>query len=109
MKNMLKSKIKKGDTVKVMTGKSKGHVGRVIAMVPNKGVAFVEGASIVSRHTKPNAQHPDGGIIKKESPIHLSNLMLVDGKGNASKVGVKIDKKTGKKSKYFKTTGEIIK
>ena len=109
MKNMLKSKIKKGDTVKVMTGKSKGHVGRVIAMVPNKGVAFVEGASIVSRHTKPNAQHPDGGIIKKESPIHLSNLMLVDGKGNPSKVGVRFDEKTGKKNRFFKTTGEILK
>ena len=109
MKNMLKSKIKKGDTVKVMTGKSKGHVGRVISMVPNKGIAFVEGASIVSRHTKPNAQHPDGGIIKKESPLHLSNLMLVDGKGNPSKVGVKFDKKTRKKNRFFKTTGEILK
>ena len=109
MKNMLRSKIKKGDTVKVMTGKSKGHVGRVISVVPNKGVAFVEGASIVSRHTKPNAQYPEGGIIKKESPIHLSNLMLVDGKGNHSKLGVKFDKKTGKKNRFFKTTGEIVK
>ena len=106
---MLKSKIKKGDTVKVITGKSKGHVGRIISMLPNKGVAFVEGANIVSRHTKPNAKHQEGGIIKKESPIHLSNLMLVDSKGNASKVGVRFDKKTGAKNRFLKKTGEILK
>ena len=106
---MLKIKLKKGDTVKVITGKSKGHVGRIIDVNPDKGVALVEGASIVSRHTKPNANNPEGGIIKKESPINLSNLMLVDSKGNASRVGVKFDKKTGKKNRYFKKTGEIIK
>tara|TARA_B100000945_G_scaffold308719_1_gene298754 strand:+ start:4126 stop:4446 length:321 start_codon:yes stop_codon:yes gene_type:complete len=106
---MWKLKFKKGDNVKITTGRSKGHVGRIISMFPKKSVALIEGANLVSRHTKPNSENPDGGIIKKEAPIHLSNLMLVDGKGNASKVGVKIDKKTGKKSKYFKTTGEIIK
>ena len=106
---MLKSKLKKGDNVKVITGKSKGHVGRIIAVIPNKGVALVEGAAIVSRHTKPNAQHQDGGIIKKESPINLSNLMLVDSKGNASRIGVRFDEKTGKKNRYFKKTGQIIK
>ncbi len=106
---MWKLKFKKGDNVKITTGRSKGHVGRIISMFPKKSVALIEGANLVSRHTKPNSKNPDGGIIKKEAPIHLSNLMLVDGKGNASKVGVKIDKKTGKKSKYFKTTGEIIK
>ena len=105
----MKSKFKKGDNVKVMCGKSKGHVGRIIAMMPSKGVAYVEGAAIVSRHTKPNAQHQEGGIIKKESSINLSNLMLVDSKGNPSKIGIKIDKKTGKKNRYFKKTGEIIK
>ena len=92
-----------------MTGKSKGHIGRVISVVPNKNVAYVEGAGIVSRHTKPNSQNPDGGIIKKESPISISNLMLVDGKGNHSKVGVKFDEKTGKRQRFFKTTGEIVK
>lgn len=106
---MFKTKLKKGDNVKVMTGKSKGHVGRIISMVPNKGVAFVEGANMVSRHTKPNSQHPDGGIVKKESPINLSNLMLVDSKGNPSKIGIKIDKKSGKKNRYFKKSGEIVK
>ena len=102
-------KIKKGDNVKVMVGKSKGHVGRVISMNPSKSVAFVEGANIVSRHTKPNAKNQEGGIIKKESAIHLSNLMLVDSKGNTSKIGFKFDKKTGKKNRFFKKTGEILK
>ena len=106
---MLKTKLKKGDNVKVMTGKSKGHIGRIISMQPAKGVAFVEGANMVSRHTKPNSQHPDGGIIKKESSIHLSNLMLVDSKGDASRLGMKIDKKSGKKNRYFKKSGEIVK
>ncbi len=102
-------KLKKGDNVKVMCGKSKGHIGRIISMFPNKGVAIVEGASISTKHAKPNNDNPEGGIIKKEAPINLSNLMLVDNKGNASKIGVKIDKKTGKKNRYFKTTGEIVK
>ena len=109
MKNISKLKLKKGDNVKVMCGKSKDHVGRIIAMFPDKGVALVEGANIVSRHTKPNSESPDGGIIKKEAPIHLSNLMLVDSKGNPSRVGIKIDVKTGKKNRYFKKTGEIVK
>ena len=106
---MLKTKIKKGDTVKVMVGKSKGHIGRVIAMSPSKAVAFVEGANIVNRHTKPNSKYPDGGIIKKEAPIHLSNLMLVDSKGVASRIGIKMDKKTGKRNRFLKKTGEILK
>ena len=105
----LKSKLKKGDNVKVISGKSKGHVGRIIAMMPNKDSALVEGAAIVTRHTKPNAQYPEGGIIKKESPIHLSNLMLVDSTGVASRIFVKLDKKTGKKNRYFKKTGKIVK
>ena len=108
-KNIFKTKLKKGDNVKVMIGKSKGHIGRIISMLPTKGVAFVEGANMVSRHTKPNSQYPDGGIIQKEGPINLSNLMLVDSKGNASRIGVKIDKKSGKKSRYFKKSGEIVK
>ena len=84
-------------------------IGRIISVVPNKNVAYVEGAGIVSRHTKPNSQNPDGGIIKKESPISISNLMMVDGKGNHSKVGVRFDEKTGKRQRFFKTTGEIVK
>jgi large subunit ribosomal protein L24 len=106
---MTKLKLKLGDSVKVMTGKSKGHVGRIISIMVNQNRALVEGANMVSRHTKPSAKNQDGGIIKKESPINLSNLMLVDSKGNPSKVGIKIDTKTGKKNRYFKKTGELIK
>jgi|TARA_B110000444_G_C18460275_1_gene419908 large subunit ribosomal protein L24 len=106
---MAKLKLKLGDSVKVMTGKSRGHVGRIISMMIDKNRALVEGANMVSRHTKPNAKNKEGGILKKESPINLSNLMLVDSKGNPSKVGVKIDKKTGNKNRYFKKTGELIK
>ena len=106
---MSKIKIKKGDNVKVMTGRSKGHVGRVISMSPSNGVAWVEGANIVSKHTKPNNTNADGGIVKQEASINISNLMLVDSKGNASRVGVRVDKKTGKKNRYFKKSGEIIK
>ncbi|MBJ05421.1 MAG: 50S ribosomal protein L24 [Flavobacteriales bacterium] len=102
-------KIKKGDNVKVMVGKSKGHIGRVISMNPSKNTAFVEGANLVSRHTKPNAKNQEGGIIKKEAAIHLSNLMNVDSKGNPSRIGIKMDKKTGSKQRYFKKTGDILK
>jgi len=109
MKNMFKNKLKLGDNVKVITGKSKGHIGRIISMIPNKGVALVEGANIISKHTKPNAQSPDGGIIKKEAPINVSNLMLVDDKGKASRIGIQINKKSGKKERYFKKSGDKVK
>tara|TARA_B100000902_G_C27114927_1_gene815563 strand:+ start:299 stop:619 length:321 start_codon:yes stop_codon:yes gene_type:complete len=106
---MSKLKLKKGDNVKVICGKSKGHIGRIISMLPSKGVAVVEGANIVTKHSKPNTDTPEGGIIKKEAAISISNLMMVDNKGNTSRIGVKIDKKTGKRNRYFKTTGEIVK
>ena len=66
---MWKLKLKKGDNVKIITGKSKGHVGRIISVFPNKGVALVEGANMVSRHTKPNSDNPDGGLLKKKLPF----------------------------------------
>ncbi len=106
---MSKLKLKKGDNVKVICGKSKGHIGRIISMLPSKGVAVVEGANIVTKHSKPNTDTPEGGIIKKEAAISISNLIMVDNKGNTSRIGVKIDKKTGKRNRYFKTTGEIVK
>ena len=93
----------------MICGKSKGHIGRIISMLPSKGVAVVEGANIVTKHSKPNTDTPEGGIIKKEAAISISNLIMVDNKGNTSRIGVKIDKKTGKRNRYFKTTGEIVK
>jgi large subunit ribosomal protein L24 len=101
--------IKKGDTVRVIAGESKGQEGKVLEVVTKKDRAVVEGANIVSKHTKPNAKHPQGGIIKQEAPIHVSNLMVVEpGTGKPTRIGRKINAE-GKKVRYSKKTGEEIK
>lgn len=100
--------IKKGDTVIVLTGEDKGKTGRVLSVYPNEDRAIVEGVRIVSRHTKPNAEHTDGGIIKQEAPIQISNLSLIDPKsGKATRVGIKVE--NGKKVRVAKKSGEVIK
>ena len=103
-------KIKKGDTVIVIAGddkSSKPH--RVLEVLREEGKAIVEGVNIVSKSTKPNAKAPQGGIIKKEAPINLSNLALVDPKtGKPTRVGFRFDE-NGKKVRYSKKTGEEIK
>src|ERR1700712_3358104 len=87
-----KLKIRKGDLVKVIAGDSKGTQGKIIEVILANGRAIVEGANLVSKHTKPNAANPNGGIIKKEAAIHISNLMLVDPKsGKATRVGRKLN------------------
>lgn len=101
--------IKKGDTVMVISGESKGMQGRVLVVDPKAYKAIVEGVNQVSKHTKPNAENPKGGIIKKEAYIHLSNLKVVDGKGNATRIGRKTDEKTNKSVRYSKKSGEVIK
>lgn len=107
---MSKLHIKKGDTVKVIAGNSKGQEGKVIEMHISKNRALVEGVNLVSKHSKPNAASPQGGIIKQEASIHISNLMLVDPKsGTATRIGRKIDEKSGKLTRYSKKTGEVIK
>ncbi|MFO7789498.1 MAG: 50S ribosomal protein L24 [Bacteroidota bacterium] len=100
--------IKKGDTVMVIAGESRGYQGKVLQVIPKKNKAIVEGANVVSRHSKPDAQNTEGGIIKKEAPIHLSNLMVVDPKeGKPTRVGRKIE--DNKLIRYSKITGEEIK
>jgi large subunit ribosomal protein L24 len=107
---MVKIKIKKNDTVIVTTGNSKGVKGKVVKVLPKENRAMVEGANLVSKHTKPNAANPQGGIVKQESAIHISNLVMVDPKsGEATKVGRKIDEKTGQIVRYSKNSGEVIK
>ena len=107
---MAKIKIKKNDTVIVTTGNSKGVKGKVIKVYPSKNRAMVEGANMVSKHTKPNAASPQGGIVKQEASIHISNLVLVDpSTGEATKIGRKVDEKTGKIVRYSKNSGEVIK
>jgi len=104
----MKIHIKKGDTVKVISGDSKGSQGKVLMVDRDKYRALVEGVNLVSKHTKANAKNPQGGIIKKEAPIHISNLMLLDSKGNATRVGRKLSD-NGKLVRYSKKSGEEIK
>jgi large subunit ribosomal protein L24 len=101
--------IKKGDTVYVISGESRGQQGRVLDVVTKEEKAIVEGVNMVSRHTKPNAKHTQGGIIKKEAPIRISNLMLVDpSTGKPTRIGRKLDE-NNKLVRYSKKTGEEIK
>jgi large subunit ribosomal protein L24 len=101
--------IKKGDTVMVITGESKGQKGRVLEVNRAKERAIVEGINMVSKHTKPNSKAPQGGIVKKEAPIHLSNLMLIDPtSGKPTRIGKKLNEKN-KLVRYSKKSGEEIK
>ncbi|PID93716.1 MAG: 50S ribosomal protein L24 [Bacteroidetes bacterium] len=100
--------IKKGDTVKVIAGDSKGQKGRVLVVETKKERAIVEGVNLISKHTRPNADNPQGGIVKKEAPIHISNLMVVDGSGNATRIGRRPGK-DGRLVRYSKKSGEEIK
>ena len=87
---MSKINIKKGDTVVVIAGEDKGKTGRVLAVLRDKDRAIVEGVNIVTKATKPSAQYPQGGLVKKEAPIHISNINLADPKsGKPTRIGVK--------------------
>jgi large subunit ribosomal protein L24 len=87
---MKKFKIKSGDTVKVIAGDHKGSEGKVLQIIKEKDRVLVEGVNLVSKHTKPNAQNPQGGIVKKEASLHISNIMLVED-GVAVRVGYQVD------------------
>lgn len=87
---MKKFKIKSGDTVKVIAGDHKGSEGKVLQIIKDKDRVLVEGVNLVSKHTKPSAQSPQGGIVKKEASLHVSNVMLVED-GVAVRVGFKVD------------------
>lgn len=101
--------IKKGDSVIVITGESKGQKGRVLEVDRKKDRAIVEGLNMISKHTKPNSKSPQGGIVKKEAPIHLSNLMLIDpASGKPTRIGRRLNDKN-KLVRYSKKSGEEIK
>ena len=100
--------IKKGDIVKVIAGDSKGQEGKVLKVLIDDYKAIVEGINLVHKNTKPNAKNTKGGIVKKEAPIHISNLMLIDNTGKPARIGRKTDGK-GKLVRYSKKTGEVIK
>jgi large subunit ribosomal protein L24 len=100
--------IKKGDIVFVNTGEDRGKTGRVLQVLVKKERAIVEGVNMVSKHTKPSAKNPQGGIIKKEASIHLSNLNLLDPKsGKPTRLGRRKEK--GVMIRYAKRSGEVIK
>jgi len=101
--------IKKGDMVFVNAGESKGKTGRVLEVMPKKDRAIVEGVNMVSKHTKPNSKNPQGGIVKQEAGIHISNLQVVDPvSGKATRIGRRIGE-NGKLVRYAKKSGEEIK
>ena len=97
--------IKKGDMVQVISGDSKGTTGKVLKVLVKEQKVVVEGVNKVSRHTRPNNEYPEGGIIQKEAPIDISNVMLMFN-GKATRVGFKMD--GDKKVRYAKSTGEVI-
>ncbi len=103
----MKIYIKKDDLVEVSAGIAKGQQGRVISVDREKYRAIVEGLNIVTKHTKPSAANPQGGITKKEAGIHISNLLVVDPKsGKGSRIGYK--ESEGKSVRYFKKSGELV-
>ncbi|MBS7318053.1 MAG: 50S ribosomal protein L24 [Candidatus Cryptobacteroides sp.] len=105
---MKKFHIRKGDTVFVNAGNDKGKTGKVLEVLREKDRVVVEGINMVSKHTKPNAQHPQGGIIKQEAAIHISNVQLLDPKTSApTRVAMKVV--DGKKVRVAKKSGEEIK
>ena len=103
----MKLRIKTGDTVRVIAGDHKGSEGKVVSVDREKNKAIVEGINRVSKHEKPSAQNPQGGIVKKEAPIHVSNLSLIDAKsGDITRVGFEV--RDGKKVRFSKKSNEVI-
>lgn len=100
---MKKFKLKSGDTVKVIAGDHKGSEGKVLQIIKDKDRVLVEGVNLVSKHTKPSAQSPQGGIVKKEASLHISNVMLVED-GVAVRVGYNVDGDT--KTRVSKKTNK---
>ncbi|MFJ7935168.1 50S ribosomal protein L24 [Sporosarcina sp. NPDC096371] len=99
--------VKKGDKVMVITGKDKGKTGVILVAYPKKDRVLVEGINIVKKHTKPNQENPQGGIISQEAAIHVSNVMVIDPKtGEPSRVGYTIE--NGKKVRVAKKSGEKL-
>ena len=102
---MASLKIKKGDTVKVIAGKDKGAEGKVLSVDAKNHKVVVEGVGMITKHTKPSAMNQNGGIIQKEAPIDISNVMYVH-KGQPTRVGFKL--KNDKKLRFAKSTGKVI-
>jgi large subunit ribosomal protein L24 len=105
---MAKLILKKGDLVKVISGEARGQEGKIIYIDIKKMRAIVEGVNMISKSEKPNAKNTNGGIVKKEGSIHISNLMFVEG-GKTVRLGRRTDEKTNKTERYSKKTKEAVK
>ena len=106
---MTKLHLKKGDSVQVIAGEYKGGQGKVLEVFPAKSRAIVEGVNVVTKHVKPSAANPQGGITEEEVPIHISNLMVLDPKsGEPTRIGRRVNDE-GKIERYSKTSGEVLK
>ncbi|MDU8885919.1 50S ribosomal protein L24 [Yeosuana sp. MJ-SS3] len=103
---MTKLKIKSGDTVKVIAGDHKGSEGKVLLVIKDKNKAIIEGINMVKKHIKPSAQNPQGGIVEKEAAIHISNLSLLTSKGDATRVGYRME--GDKKVRFSVKSNEVI-
>ena len=101
----MKLKIKSGDTVRVIAGDHKGEEGKIVTIISSKNRAIVEGVNMISKHTKPSAQNPQGGIVKKEASMDISNLMLLEN-GETTKVGYRIEDE--KKVRFSKKSDKAI-
>ena len=102
---MTKLKIKTGDTIKVIAGDHKGEEGKIVKIFVDKNKAIVEGVNMISKHTKPSADNPQGGIVKREAALHISNLMLVEN-GATTRVGYRME--GDKKVRFSKKSKEVL-
>tara|TARA_B100000963_G_scaffold73656_3_gene61642 strand:+ start:10716 stop:11027 length:312 start_codon:yes stop_codon:yes gene_type:complete len=103
---MTKIKIKKDDNVLVISGEHKGSMGRVIKVINDQNKVIVEGVNVIKKHSKPSAQNPQGGIVEKEAPIHVSNLSLTTPDGQATRVGYRLE--DGNKVRFAKKNNEVV-
>ena len=97
--------VKKGDTVRVIAGNARGTSGRILRVFPAKGRVVVEGVNVRKRHTKPNEAHPQGAILEREMPIHVSNVQPLDGNGAPTRIGRRYDTDKGLWVRVARTTG----
>lgn len=103
---MYKIKIKRDDKVLVIAGEHKGSKGKVVRVIRDQNKAIIEGVNMIKKHTKPSAQNPQGGIVEKEAPIHISNLSLTTSEGEATRAGYRIE--DGKKVRFSKKNNEVV-
>lgn len=101
-------KVKKGDNVQILSGKDKGKQGEILEVFRKNDRVIVQGHNMITKHVKPSATNPEGGIETKEAPVHISNVMVIDNQGNPTKIGRRRNAE-GKLERFSKKSGEVIK